>query len=132
LSRAKKTYRAIIEKVPELIFKLDEDRKIIFANPAFKFLGYEPSELIGMAMEDLIVSDGKEDVLDELATKYLGPLATSDLVVTFKVNSKSTVFEQMEFQKYIIYAVGIWDVPDEDAFKKDIKKNFLAHFALET
>jgi PAS domain-containing protein len=126
IAESEKTYRTIIEKVPELIFKLDEDRNIIFANPAFKFLGYEPSELIGLPVEDLIVSDEKEDVLDELATKYVGPLATSDLEVILKVNPKSTVFEQMEYQTYTIYAVGIWDVSDEDAFKKDIKKNFLS------
>jgi len=125
IAESEKTYRTIIEKVPELIFKLDEDRKIVFANPAFRFLGFEPNELIGTSIEDLIISDEKEDVLDELATKYVGPLATSDLEVTLKVNSDSTVFEQMESQKYTIYAVGIWDVSDEDAFKKEVKKNFL-------
>ena len=125
IAESEKTYKTIVEKIPELIFKLDNDRKITFANPAFKLLGYEPDELIGTTVENLIESDEIEDIADEMATKYVGPLATSDLEVVFKVNEESTIFEQMKSQKFNIYAEGIWDVSDEDAFKKDIKKNFL-------
>ncbi len=132
IAESEKNYRTIVEKVPELIFKLDENRKIAFANPAFKLMGYDPDELTGELIDGLIVSDEKEDVLAELATKYVGPLATSDLEVILKVNSDSTIFEHMQSRKFSVYAVGIWDVSDEDAFKEEIKKNFLGTLCIAT
>ncbi len=131
VAQSEKTYRTIVEKVPELIFELDEDRQIIFANQAFKLMGYEPSELIGKFVGDFIELEDEEN-LDELATKYVGPLATSDLELTFKVNSNSTIFEHMQKRKFSIYSVGMWDVSDEDAFNKDVEKNFLGTLCIAT
>ncbi len=125
IAQSEKTYRTIVEKIPELIFELDEDRQIIFANQAFKLMGYEPAELIGKFVGDLIELEAEEEVLDELATKHVGPLATNDLELRFKVNPDSTIFEHMQTRKFSIYSVGMWDVSDEDAFKNDVEKNFL-------
>ncbi len=132
IAESEKTYHTIVEKIPELIFKLDEDRKITFANAAFKLMGYEPEELIGRFINELIESEDKDGIIDEMATKYVGPLATSDLEVVFKVNPSSTIFEHMESRKFTVYAVGIWDVSDEDAFKNDIEKNFLGTLCIAT
>jgi two-component system sensor kinase FixL len=132
IAESEKNYRTIIEKVPELIFKLDEDRKIVFANPAFKLMGYEPEELIGDPIDSLIEADDMEDVVAELATRYVGPLATSDLEVVLKVNADSTIFEHMQSRKFSVYAVGMWDVSDEDAFKEEIQKNFLGTLCIAT
>jgi two-component system, cell cycle response regulator len=132
IAESEKIYRTIIEKVPELIFKLDENRKIIFANQAFNLMGYAPDELIGKLVDELIESDNKEDVIDELATSYVGPLATSDLEVIFKINPDSTIFEHMQSRKFSVYAVGMWDVPDEEAFKNNVNKNFLGTLCIAT
>lgn len=132
IAESEKNYRTIVEKVPELIFKLDENRKIIFANQAFKLMGYEPDELIGKRIELLIESENKEDVIGELATNNVGPLATSGLEVVFKVNRESTIFEHIQSRKFSVYAVGMWDVSDEDAFKKDVNKNFLGTLCIAT
>ena len=64
LAKSENLYRSIIQKVPELIFQLDTDRNIFFANHAFSGLGYEPEELIGKPLIELIASDNKETLLE--------------------------------------------------------------------
>lgn len=125
LAQSEKLHRSIVEKVPELIFQLDLDRNIIFANHAFSGLGYEPEELKGNPLIKFIASDDKQEVIEEIATRYVGPLAPTDISVEFKVNSDSTIFEQMQTMKALVSSVGIWNVSDEEVFKKDIDKEFL-------
>jgi PAS domain S-box-containing protein len=125
LAQSEKLHRSIVEKVPELIFQLDPDRNIIFANHAFSGLGYEPEELIGKPLIELIASENKEDLIEEMATRYVGPLAPTDISIELKVNSDSTIFEQMQTMKILVSSLGMWNVSDEDVFKKDIDKEFL-------
>ena len=53
LLEREKQYRTIIETVSDIIIRLDVDKKIEFVNPAIRFLGYEPSELVGQPIEKL-------------------------------------------------------------------------------
>lgn len=125
LIQSEKLHRAIVEKVPELIFQLDKDRNIIFANHAFYGLGYESKELIGKPLAELIASENKENVLEEIATRYVGPLAPADIDVELKVNVDSSIYEVMKTSKALVSSVGLWDVPDEEVFKDEIDKEFL-------
>jgi PAS domain-containing protein len=59
-------YRTIVNKVPELIFQLDESYKIIFACPAFRQLGNDPDELVGKPIES-ILDPIDEESLDKVA-----------------------------------------------------------------
>jgi DNA-binding response OmpR family regulator len=123
--RREKFYRVIVESVPDLIFQLDTDRKIEFANPAFRLLGYDPDELIGQPIGDLIVSEDKESLLEALATRYVGPLAITDLAVTIKVSDDVSLVEEMATQNILVDSVGLWNVSDEDVFRENVDKKFL-------
>jgi PAS domain S-box-containing protein len=125
LAQSEKLHRSIVEKVPELIFQLDSDRNIVFANHAFSGLGYEPEELTGKPLIEFIASDNKEDLIEEIATRYVGPLAPTDISVEFKVNKDSTIYGQMQTMKTLVSSLGMWNVSDEEVFKKDIDKEFL-------
>lgn len=125
LAQSEKLYRTIIEKVPELIFQLDPDRNIIFANHAFAGLGYESKELKGRPLMELIASDNKEELIEEIATRYVGPLAPTDIAVELKINQESTIYEVMQTSRVLVSSTGMWNVSDEEVFKKDIDKEFL-------
>jgi PAS domain S-box-containing protein len=125
LAQSEKLHRSIVEKIPELIFQLDSDRNMIFANHAFSGLGYEPEELKGKSLIEFIASDNKGDLIEDIATRYVGPLAPIDIPVEFKVNRDSTIYEQMQTSKVLISSVGMWNVSDEEVFKKEIDKEFL-------
>jgi len=88
-------------------------------------LSYDPDQLIGRPIADLIESNDKENLLENLATQYVGPLATTELEVKFKVSDDSSLVEEMSVQKFSIDSVGLWNVPDEDVFKKNVDKTFL-------
>jgi PAS domain S-box-containing protein len=125
LIQSESLYRSIVEKVPELIFQLDQDRNIIFSNHAFFGLGYESEDLIGKSLIELIASENKEQLIEEIATRYVGPLAPTDIDVELKVNSDSSIYEVAQSKKVSISSVGIWNVPDAEVFKKKIDKEFL-------
>lgn len=123
--RREKFYRVIVERVPDLIFQLDPDRKIVFANPAFRLLGYDPDQLKGQPIGDLIESDDKESLLKDIATRCVGPMATTDLEVTLKVSNEVTLVEEMSTCKILVDSVGLWNVSDEEVFREDVDKKFL-------
>ncbi len=125
LSENEKRYRTIVETVSDFIFELNPDGKIIFVNSAFKMLGYDREELIGRHIKEFLVSDDIEDTVDQVATQGVGPLATTNLEVMFKTNEDSTIFGEMGTTKMFLDAFGVWDVPAEMAFKKNINKKFL-------
>jgi DNA-binding response OmpR family regulator len=125
LIQSEKLYRSIVEKVPELIFQLDKDRNITFSNHAFRGLGYESEELLESPLINLIASENKEQLIEEIATRYVGPLAPDDIDVELKINMNSSIYEAMQTIKVSVSSTGIWNIPDEDVFKKKIDKEFM-------
>jgi len=88
-------------------------------------LGYDSAELVGMPIENLIESDDMDSILPELATRYVGPLATNNLAVNFKTSEESSLCQEMPYMVVLVDAFGMWDVSDEMVFKKDVDKKFL-------
>ena len=125
IKRREKFYRVIVERVPDLIFQLDPDRKIVFANPAFRLLGYDPDQLVGQPISNLIESNDKESLMKDLATKHVGPMAITDLEVVLKVSDDVSLVEEMSSLKVLVDSVGLWSVSDEDVFRENVDKEFL-------
>ena len=113
-----------MERVPDLIFQLDPDRKIVFANPAFRLLGYDPDQLVGRPIGELVESD-KKNLLKDLATRHVGPLAITDLEVKLKLSDEVSQVVEMSTQTILVDSVGLWNVLDEDVFKNNVDKKFL-------
>ena len=122
--RREKFYRVIVERVPDLIFQLDPDRKIVFANPAFRLLGYDPDQLVGRPIGELVESD-KKNLLKDLATRHVGPLAITDFEVKLKLSDEVSQVVEMSTQTILVDSVGLWNVLDEDVFKNNVDKKFL-------
>ncbi len=120
-----KRYRNIVETVSDLIFELNPERKIVFANSAFEMLGYSPEELVNQPISEFIEAENLEQVVEQVATHDVGPLATTNLIVKFKVNPNSAIFDALETMEVHLDAFGLWDVPAELAFKRNVEKNFL-------
>ena len=80
---------------------------------------------MGRAVGELIESDNKENLLNDLATRHVGPLAITDLEVKLKISDKVSLIEEMSTQTILVDSVGLWNVPDEDVFKNNVDKKFL-------
>ncbi len=127
LKKSERLYRTIVETISEIVFILNEDRHIVFANSAFKYLGYDPEEVIGKPIVELIEAEksGSDFDLDELATKGVGPFASLGLNVVLKTNPNSVLWEEFQTTKLVFDSFGMWDVPDEFVYQDEIEKNFL-------
>ncbi|MBC8283492.1 MAG: diguanylate cyclase [Nitrospinae bacterium] len=129
LLEREKQYRTIIETVSDIIIRLDVDGKIEFANPAIRFLGYQPSEIVGQPIENFVEKvegvEYHEDFISQITTRGVGPMATNNLEVNFLVEKESTIWEQSRAIPVLLDAFGLWDVPDEVVFKRESKKLFL-------
>ncbi len=125
LAEREQRYRMIVETVSDLIFELDQERKIIFSNSAFEMLGYSSDELLNQPITDFIVCENMEQTIEQIATRDVGPLATTNLIIEFKVNPESAISDAFETMEVHLDAFGLWDVSAELAFKKNIEKKFL-------
>ena len=80
---------------------------------------------MGRPVGELIESDNKENLLNDLATRHVGPLAITDLEVKLKISDKVSLIEEMSTQTILVDSVGLWNVLDEDVFKNNVDKKFL-------
>jgi DNA-binding response OmpR family regulator len=125
LTSSEEKYRTIVEKISDLVFQLDSNQNITFANTAFEILGYDAADLIGEPIKNLIDSDDVDSLLSKMATRQVGPLATINLEVHFKTNPRSSICEEYPVMTVRVDASGMWDVPDEMVFKDEVAKKFL-------
>ncbi len=125
LSASEEKYRTIVEKISDLVFQLDPNHNFTFTNTAFEILGYSSNELIGKSIKNYIETSDVDSLLLKLATRDVGPLATTNLEVRFKSNPASSLCEEFPFMTLLVDASGMWDVPDEMVFKDDVAKKFL-------
>lgn len=125
LASSEEKYRTIVERISDLVFQLDSSQTIIFANTAFETLGYSSSELIGKPVTEIIDSDDIESIISKLATRDVGPLATNNLEVRFKINPESSLSGEFFSMTFLVDASGMWDVPDELVFQDEVAKKFM-------
>ena len=129
LLEREKQYRTIVETVSDIIIRLDVKGKIEFVNPAIRFLGYEPSEIVGQHIEKFVKKvegvDYHDGLISQITTRGVGLMATNNLEVEFLVKQESPLWEENKFIPVLMDAFGLWDVSDEMAFKGIGEKNFL-------
>jgi diguanylate cyclase (GGDEF)-like protein len=126
LAESEKSYRKIVETVSDVIFRLGPDQKIEFINPAIRFFGYEPADLVGQSIDTFIdVNPNDPTLISAIATQGVGPMSTSNLEVDIKVERASVLNEKPKPVTVLLDAFGLWDVADEHVFKNEVAKNFL-------
>ncbi len=113
------SFKAILDGIPDLVFQLDPDRKITFANPAFESLGYVPEDLEGQMIDDLVAEEDREAFISNLSGRKADSLIIREMKIRF-ISPKKT-----EAKLYSVDAFGIWDIPHDVVFESDASKNFL-------
>jgi len=118
-------YRTVLELVPFIIMKLDDRRKISYANQAVGFLGYNPENLIGKNIKALTGQEMDETTLAHIATKRTGKRSTTEVEVSLQVCPDSTLYDSQKRVQALIDSRGLWSVPDSEVLKKDRPKKLL-------
>jgi diguanylate cyclase (GGDEF)-like protein len=126
LAESEQAYRTIVETVSDVIFRLGPDQKIEFVNPAIKFFGFDPLQLVGNSIDKFIdVASNDQKLIAQIATREVGPMATCNLEVNFKFSRESVLGEEARPIPVLLDAFGLWDVSDEQVFKNKTEKVFL-------
>ena len=79
---------------------------------------------------ELIQSDNKEYLLQDLTTQDNGPLAIIDLEIKIKFSNEVSLAAEMSAQKILVDSFVLWNVPDEDVFKNNVDKKFLGTLSM--
>lgn len=125
LGKTERRYKSIVESTSDLIFQLDSQGIVTFANPAVRLLGYEDGEVVGEFMGDLLYMDDKDKVLPRIMTKRIGHRATYFLPVQLRTSPKSVISNEIPAIEFAMDACGLWEENDEHVQTRGVEKNFL-------
>ncbi len=117
-------YRNVLETVSNMVFELDLNKKILFANDAFKLLGYDPKSLLGNPIKDYLISDNLNSLLPKLASKDESSKGKDPLQIAFKAGPNLSSEDEITSFTLSVQSFGIWNVSPENV-TKDKENDFL-------
>ena len=84
LENSERRFTTLVNTVPDIVYKIDNDGQFVFINEAVRSLGYEPDDLVGKHYSLLMDASeakrvGREVVLPSFAGKETGPDAAPKL-----------------------------------------------------
>ncbi|MCX6651904.1 MAG: PAS domain S-box protein [Methanomassiliicoccales archaeon] len=128
VSLQKLDFQSIVENAQELIVQIDPSAKVQYSNPACKsILGYEPSEIVGMSLSELVAPESLKEVLGYLKDRMEGRDAPKQyrLTAITKTGEKrridartSALLENGQFQ--CVQAI-IRDVTEEEELQAKVR-----------
>ncbi len=98
----KKT-RSILENVPDIIYRLDKDGKVIFINSSVKKYGYRPDALMGKPFINLVYPDDRDSVRQKINERRTG-----NRIKPFETRVLTLKTEQLPFELFSITAQGLY------------------------
>jgi PAS domain-containing protein len=125
LGKTERRYKSIIESTNDLIFQLDGNGIVVFANPAVRLLGYEDGEMVGQFVGDLLFMDNTEEVLPRIMTKRVGHRATYHLPIQLRTSSNSAISSDIPAIEFAVDACGLWEESDDHVQTRGVEKNFI-------
>lgn len=117
--------RTILDLAPDLIFRLDAEGRIQFINSAVRSLGYEPEELIGTRMTDLIHPDDLTRMPQSCVEHRTGSRAVHDLEIRLLSRKTGVPCDHSVRCVHVaLSARGVWTAGDEIVDGSAPKKEF--------
>jgi CRP-like cAMP-binding protein len=124
IKNSREKYRRVVDATSDIIIQTDPEGKIVFANKAVSFLGFDVFDLIGKDFtsfcEDTLCPTSRAHIL----TRRVGPRATTGIEVSLKVNEQSTLYDICNSMCFLLTTTGMWDVPQELVIRKGTRKEF--------
>jgi PAS domain S-box-containing protein len=111
LTVSEKKLNAIIRTVPDIIYRLDANGRITFISDSAKKYGYEPEDLIGTSLLDLVHPDDKTKAADKIDERRTGERSTKTLEA--RLLRKNQGPETFEY--FLIAAEGLYTSKEPEA-----------------
>jgi len=84
LSTSQKLLESIICQSPDVIYRLDKESRITFVSNAIQNYGYEPQDLIGRPIMDLVHPEDREKAMYKVNERRTGDRSTKTLEIRLK------------------------------------------------
>jgi len=124
IRNSREKYRKVVDSTSDIIIQTDPEGKIIFANKAVSYLGFDVFDLIGQDFESFCEDTLSDTSKAHILTRRVGPRATTDQDISLKVNEQSTLYEFCRSMSFMITTTGMWNVPQEFVMKRGTQKEF--------
>ncbi|MBC2735167.1 MAG: CHASE2 domain-containing protein [Desulfobacteraceae bacterium] len=135
---SEKKLNAIIQTIPDIVFRLDASGRITFISPAIMKYAKQPEELIGTHILDIVAPEDRGIAEYKINERRTGERATSDMEMRLLLSppEKGAAGEERYFS---VSAEGIYtkDAPDKHSFMgtqgiaRDISRRKLLEYQLE-
>jgi PAS domain S-box-containing protein len=79
LRQSESKFESIVESIPDIVYRLDGEGRISFINGAVRRYGYEPAELTGRPLLDLVHPEDREQARQRINERRTGQRRTTDL-----------------------------------------------------
>ena len=144
LDEVEKSLHAIVNVVPDLIYRISQDGTIVFINEAIRSYGYDPETLMGTSIFDLIHPEDTEKARHRINERRTGGRGTKALELRIVTGDRSSV--PFEFKSssaveptVVVNAEGIYgsSVPQTENFLftqgigRDVTERKQAELALQ-
>ncbi len=123
IRESEERYRMLVELTPGIIYRIKEDGIIDFISPAVRQLGYDPAELAGKPLVELVHPDDRDRCRDLLVERRIGNRRLQNLDVRLLEKTGRPSGNAPHYSFVQISARGYWDVPDTQITRPD--KTFL-------
>ena len=111
---SEKNLNAIIQTIPDIVFRLDATGRITFISPAVTKYSSQPDELIGKHILDLVASADRDLATHRINERRTGDRATTDLEVRLML-SPTDREEDGQARYFSVSAEGIYMNASPDA-----------------
>ena len=123
IKKSEENYRVLVELTPDIIYRIKEDGTIDYISSAVRQLGYDPAELKGRSMADLLHPDDREKFGHTLVERRIGERRQKHLDIRLMHKNHGSQDYALNFTFVQLSARGYWNVPDDDIARLD--KQFL-------
>ena len=111
LAVSEEKLNAIIRTVPDIIYRLDANGRITFISDSVKQYGYEPADLAGTSLLDMVHPDDKAQAADKIDERRTGERSTKTLEI--RLLSKNQGPDSFEY--FLIAAEGLYASKEPNA-----------------
>lgn len=111
LRESEQQYESIVESIPDIVYRLDREGRFVFINGAVRRYGYEPRELIGSHILDIVHPEDRERARNRVDERRTGDRSTDFLEV--RLMSRAGTEVSMEIQSgephMVFQAEGVYE-----------------------
>ena len=123
LRESEERFRTLVELAPDIIYRLDEEGRILFISPAVRQLGYQPEDLLGKKLVEIVFSEDRPQVPHAFVERRIGDRAMKNLEIRLTAKDGQPRDYSLSLLTFSFCSRGVWNISDDQI--KAPEKEFL-------